>query len=132
MKMARRRSNDDRPCALLFRKKPRAEWEHHCYTLSVSVAWRSADMLLHGLVHDDGLKNAQVTVMLRELYDEGRGKPMTPPEGFEHLSLSKRGAGRVRREEPPPEPKAEPLPAVVVVDDSEEEGLGAIDKDTDF
>lgn len=123
-----RRKDDDRPCALLFRKTPRAKWEHHCYTLSVSVAWRSADMLLSCLIHDDGLKNAQVTVMLRELYDGGRGRPMTPPEGFEYLSLSKRGAGRIKRELPlKPE-----TPPVAVVAEPDDDDLGAIDKDMDF
>ena len=117
------RSDDERPCALLFRKKPGEAWELHCHTLSVSVAWRSADMLLHELIRGDGVKSAQVAVMLRALYDEGRGTPLVPPSGFEHLDLTRQ---RIRRNlsvktKPPAD-----------LESDEDTGLGAIDTDMDF
>lgn len=150
-------SSDNRPCALLFRKQPEDAWELHCYTLSISVAWRSADMLLEVRVHSDGLEKAQVAVMLRELYDEGRGTPLEPPSGFEHLALTDQRTRRGHKNllvkaEPPADPELNEETGLSVVNkdidfesdkvtgsvdkdidfESDEEGLGAIDKDMDF
>ena len=119
-------NNDDKPCALLFRKRPGDAWEHHCYTLSISVAWRTADMLFNAW-KDDGVKDIQVVVMLRELYDEACGTPLVPPLGFEHLGLNEQET-RQGQDTPP----LVDVKTTHDVEASEETGLGAIDTDMDF
>jgi len=118
-----RRDNDDRPCALVFRKTSEDAWELHCYTLSISVAWRTADMLGKAW-RDEGVEEVQVAVMLRELYDEKRGMPLVPPQGFEHLDLSIQNARRGHHKRSSVKTN--------IVPDIKDEGLGAIDKDMDF
>lgn len=118
----RSNDNDDRPCALVFRRHVEDAWELHCYTLSISVAWRSADMLLHAFKLE-GVEEVQIAVMLRALYDDNRGTPLAPPSGFEYLKLDlPKTSQRVEK----PLCEAKVLPAV------EDDVLGAIDKDMDF
>jgi hypothetical protein len=79
------RNDDDRPCALVFRKKTEDAWALHCYTLSISVAWRTADMLWTAF-KDEGVEEVQLAVMLRELYDESGGRRWHPLVGSNILS----------------------------------------------
>lgn len=119
-------NDDDKPCALLFRKRPGDAWERHCYTLSISVAWRTADMLFNAW-KDEGIKDIQVAVMLRELYDEGCETPLAPPCGFEYLGLSEQETRRGQEASPSVDVKI-----TCDIEVGEETGLGAIDKDMDF
>jgi hypothetical protein len=120
------RNDDDRPCALVFRKKTEDAWALHCYTLSISVAWRTADMLWTAF-KDEGVEEVQLAVMLRELYDEKRGSPLAPPSGFEHLILSNPEVSLGQRVKPSDKAKSTPD-----VEFDEDMGLGTIDKDMDF